>query len=287
MAFRPHFLCWAALSLVAWLPLRAMNTEGGGDDGVRPRGGRQHAYVDDGTDPSQSRGDLQRPSSSSPPPHPGAGLPSSSSLQSLGASSSSCPSNLRPWSPRTVALYMAAVWDENFSLAAQFDPTECNSLTVAPLYLEQLSRGMHELALVLNTCRCPLCTRPRPVRQDYRLRSYSVISLNHATLMYRYHLLFNNFTLYENLWKAENKIITLLTLVYHLLRLLYHWENIRIKVYIRTTALVLLFYMLLQFPYYLEDDNTKTNNYLRQYLYHRRNLYTKGNVELTVLSDLF
>ena len=105
--------------------------------------------------------------------------------------------------------------------------------------------------------------------------------------MYRYHLLFNNFTLYENLWKAENKIITLLTLVYHLLRLLYHWENIRIKVYIRTTALVLLFYMLLQFPYYLEDDNTKTNNYLRQYLYHRRNLYTKGNVELTVLSDLF
>ena len=133
MAFRPHFLCWAALSLVAWLPLRAMNTEGGGDDGVRPRGGRQHAYVDDGTDPSRSRGDLQRPSSSSPPPHPGAGLPSSSSLQSLGASSSSCPSNLRPWSPRTVALYMAAVWDENFSLAAQFDPTECNSFDSGPL----------------------------------------------------------------------------------------------------------------------------------------------------------
>ena len=146
MALPPRFLYWAALYLVAWLPLRAMNAEEGGDDGGRPRDDHLQAHADDGMDRSRERGDFQGPSSSSPSPHPGAGLPSSSSTQSPAASSSSSTSSLRPWSPRTVALYMAAVWDENFSLAAQLDPTEDNSSTLAPLYFEQLSRGMHELA---------------------------------------------------------------------------------------------------------------------------------------------
>ena len=53
--------------------------------------------------------------------------------------------------------------------------------------------------------------------------------LHYTTLMYRYHLQFDNIMLYENLWDAENKIIILLTLFYHPQQNLYHRKNVRIK----------------------------------------------------------
>ena len=66
-----------------------------------------------------------------------------SGASSVQASSSST----RPWSLRTVAIHMAAAWDDDISLAEHLhlnDPEEDVEATAR--YLAQLERGMHELA---------------------------------------------------------------------------------------------------------------------------------------------
>ena len=69
---------------------------------------------------------------------------SSSSSMPASTSTTLDSSSTRPWSPRTVAAYVAAVWDEDFSVAEQLELDEDEEKMNQ--FLAQLDRGMHELA---------------------------------------------------------------------------------------------------------------------------------------------